>query len=151
MVLPSNPLVPTAPVAPAAPAAPVKPGSPWGPMGPVAPVGPCGPVGPCEPAATPGIHLLPLNTRAWPVVGGVVDRSMGMPWSFITRVAFWVPPRSPVKAPTKSQALRAWKAGRTSTSGVRAEPPMVTRRRKPLWASTAAGMAGIPVDPSTTP
>jgi hypothetical protein len=98
-----------------------------------------------------GIHLLPLNTRDWPVVGTAVVRSKGMPWRFITRVALCVPPMSPWNAPISSHALRAWKAGMMSTSGVKATPVTVIRKRRLARLKATAVMEGMPVEPSTTP
>ena len=111
---------------------------------------PCGPVWPGAPATVPGTHLAPLNTRAWPAVGAVVVRSSGVPCSFMIRIWFCVPLRSPLKLPVTSHALRAWKAGTMVASGVRACPDSVTCSFSPALPSMADGSAGIPVLPSTT-
>ena len=97
-----------------------------------------------------GTHLLPLNTRAWPLAGAVVVRSRGVPCSFMTRIWFWVPARSPLKEPVTSQALRAWKAGTMVASGVSACPASVTWSFSPALPRRANGRAGMPVAPSTT-
>ena len=84
------------------------------------------------------------------MVGFTVVRSTGMPWRWDTMDCVWVPVTSPLKAPTSSQADRDWKAGISSTSGAMATPPMTTWSFRPDCASTGGGMAGIPVEPSTT-
>ena len=84
------------------------------------------------------------------MVGGVVVRSTATPWSFITRIWFWVPVTSPPNAPTTSQALLAWKAGVMLTSGERRAPLTVTRSLSPAFARRVEGKAVIPVVPSAT-
>jgi hypothetical protein len=58
---------------------------------------------------------------------------------------------SPWNAPISSQALRAWKAGMMSTSGVMVTPVTVIRRRRLARLKATAVMEGMPVEPSTTP
>ena len=121
--------------------APVSPFRPWG---------PCKPWGPVGPTTLEGTHEAPLNTKAWPLVGAWVVRSRGVPCSFMTRIWFCVPLRSPLKAPVTSQAALAWKAGTMAASGVRTWPPRTTCSFRPALPSRAVGRAGIPVPPSTT-
>ena len=143
-------LAPAGPAGPVAPVAPVNPISPWGPVAPVAPVGPAGPWGPGVPATVPGTHLAPLNTSPCPEVGAVVVKSRGVPCRFDRSVCVWVPVRSPLKAPTSSQADRAWKAGIKSTSGLMVTLLMTTRSFKSDRPSRLALMGVMPVEPSTT-
>ena len=133
-----------------APAAPVRPVGPLGPATPVDPWGPCGPVWPGVPTTVEGTHLVPLNTSAWPAVGALVVRSSGVPCSFMIRIWFCVPARSPLKLPVTSHALRAWNAGTMVASGVSACPDSTMCSFSPALPSIAPGSPGMGVAPSTT-
>ena len=129
---------------------PVAPAAPVAPLAPVAPVLPVAPVSPLGPSTLLGTNFVPLKISPWPLVGRVVVRSTGMPWIWATTLWFCVPVMSPLKAPTNSQADRAWKAGTRSTSGSMGEPPMTRCSLRPVRPSTEDGMGVIPVLPSTT-